>query len=90
MSTPEIEKKIEAEFEAWIATVKWEQSSFYGNEFSLLCFKAAALPLHKEVQELREALDKFTFMCLDTNFGFEHMDKAKEVRAKFKLGEVQP
>lgn len=35
-----------------------------------------------------EALDSFTFNCIDTNFSFEHLDQARSIRSQFNLNKV--
>lgn len=56
MSTPEIEQKIDVAFEKWKTSKEyWDHPMIHGESSA---FRAAALPLHKEIQELRGALHR--------------------------------
>lgn len=109
MTTPTLEQKIEAEYKELYPT-KWHSMkhdcfsvrAHYEAEFAI--FKAAALPLHEEIEKLKLKYDqlfddKSTLVgelreALDVatrEWVEERVDYVKllEFRTKFKLDEVQ-
>lgn len=108
MITPEIEKKIEAEFENTMRDnmlktrvfnipecIKGPQHRvmWWNDQCNIASSKEAflthALPLHKEIQELREALDIITAPFTPLLTMDDLADHNLDVRAKFKLDEVK-